>query len=191
MRRRGNEACLAAVLGAAVLCAAQAPAAFAERADRDKPINIESDSMVADDAKKTATFDGKVVLTQGSLTIRADRIIVRRDNEGFQYGVAIGNPAIFRQKREGYDEYFSGEALKIEYDGRVERVEFFNNARLRRGGGDDVRGNYISYDAKTEHFTVKSRKDVPEGSRDGRVHVVIMPKNKEPAAPATVNPRRE
>ena len=182
---------MAAALGAAVLCAVQAPAAWAERADRYKPINIESDSMVADDTKKTATFDGKVVLTQGSLTIRADRIVVRRDNDGFQYGVAMGNPATFRQKREGSGEYFAGEALRIEYDGRVERIEFFSSARLRRDGGDDVRGSYISYDAKSEHFTVKSRSDALEGSRDGRVHAVIMPKNKGPAAPATVNPRRE
>jgi len=201
MRPRGNEACLAAALGAAVLCAVQAPSAFAERTDRDKPINIESDRMVADDAKKTATFEGKVVLTQGSLIIRAERIVVRKDNEGFQYGVASGSPATFRQKREGYDEYFAGEARRIEYDGKVERIEFFNDARLRRDGGDDVRGGYISYDAKTEHFVVSSRSDAPEGSRDGRVHAVIMPKSNEPAAtgtsskpqpsPATVNSRRE
>jgi lipopolysaccharide export system protein LptA len=79
--------------------------AHAERADRDKPVNIESDRMTADDAKKVATFEGSVVLTQGTLTIRAERIVVRQDEAGFQYGVAYGNPARFRQKREGTDEF--------------------------------------------------------------------------------------
>jgi len=55
--------------------------ALAERADRDKPINIESDSMISDGAKKVSTFEGKVVLVQGSLIIRADRIVVRQDGD--------------------------------------------------------------------------------------------------------------
>jgi lipopolysaccharide export system protein LptA len=201
MRPGRNEAFFAAAFVAALFCGFFAPNVLAERTDRDKPVNIESDRMVADDAKKTATFDGKVVLTRGTLTIRADRIIVRQDNDGFQYGVAIGKPAAFRQKREGSDEYIDGEALRIEYDGRAERVVFFNNARLHRDGGDDVRGNFISYSSATERFTVQANSDAPEGSRDGRVRAVIMPKNKEPAAATTplrdepaaavVNPRQK
>jgi lipopolysaccharide export system protein LptA len=182
MRQR-NEAIIAAALVAALLCAFSAPNAFAERTDRDQPVNIESDRMVADDAKKIATFEGKVVLTRGTLTIRADQIIVRQDNDGFQYGVAVGKPATFRQKREGNNEYIDGEALRIEYDGRAERVVLLSSARLHRNSGDDVRGNSISYNTATERFTVQSSGDAAEGGRDGRVRAVIMPKNKEPAAP--------
>src|SRR5689334_23739199 len=105
--------------------------ALAARADRDKPLNIESNSMMADEAKKTATFEGKVVLTQGSLVIHAERIVVRQDSDGFQYGVATGNPATFRQKRETDGEYIDGQALRIEYDNRLDRGEFFDNPRLR------------------------------------------------------------
>ena len=158
--------------------------ARAERADRDKPVNIESDRMTADDAKKTATFEGGVVLTQGTLTIRADRIVVRQDESGFQYGVAYGNPAKFRQKRDGTDEFVDGEALRLEYDGRAERVEFFDEARLHRDGGDDVRGSYISYDAKTEYFTVNSGRQAAKSGRDSRVRATIMPKKSEPAKPS-------
>jgi lipopolysaccharide export system protein LptA len=158
--------------------------ARAERADRDKPVNIESDRMTADDAKKTATFEGGVVLTQGTLTIHADRLVVRQDEAGFQYGVAYGNPARFRQKRDGFDEFIDGEALRLEYDGRTERIEFFDEARLRRDGGDDVRGNYISYDSKTEYFTVNSGRQAAKDGRDSRVRAVIMPKKTEQAKPA-------
>lgn len=194
--RRGNRLFL---LAAGIFTAAAWPA-FAERADRDKPINVEADRMSADDAKKTAVFEGRVVLTQGTLVIRADRITVRRDSEGFQHGIAVGDPAMFRQKREGADEYVDGEAERIEYDGRNERVEFFERARLRRDAGDDVRGNYISYDSRTEYFTVQSAKDA--SGRDSRVRAVIMPKRKDgpadkPAplglkpAPAIPGPRPE
>jgi lipopolysaccharide export system protein LptA len=151
---------------------------FAEKADRTKPVNIESDRMNADDAKKTAVFEGRVVLSQGTLLIRADRLTLQQDAEGNQHGVALGNPATFRQKRDGVNEYIDGEAERIEYDGKNDRIQFFDRARLRRDTGDDVRGNYISYDARTEHFSVTSAKD-GQSNRDSRVRVVIMPKNKE------------
>lgn len=157
--------------------------AHAEKADRDKPVNIESDRMSADDAKKTAVFEGKVVLTQGTLTIRADKITVRQDAEGFQFGIATGNLATFRQKREGFNEYVEGEAERIEYDGRADRVEFFTRARMRRDGGDDVNGNYISYDSRTEYFTVLASKDAPRGTSESRVRAVIMPKKKPDSSP--------
>jgi lipopolysaccharide export system protein LptA len=158
------------------------PPAFAERADRDKPLTIESDSMTADEAKKTATFDGKVVLTQGSLVIRAQRIVVRQDNEGFQYGIATGNPATFRHKQEGNAGYIDGQAMRIEYDSKADRVEFFNDARLRRDSGDDIRGDFISYDARSERFTVKSAGEASGANREGRVRATIMPKKPAPAA---------
>jgi lipopolysaccharide export system protein LptA len=139
--------------------------------------------MNADDAKKTAVFEGRVVLTQGTLIIKADRLTLRQDKEGFQYGVASGNLATFRQKRDGANEYIDGEAERIEYDGRADRVQFFERARLRRDTGDDVRGNYISYDSRTEYFTVQSAKDARAQGADGRVRAVIMPKKREGDAP--------
>jgi len=172
----------------ALLLALAGPAR-AERADRTKPINLESDSMRVDDAQKTSVFDGKVVMTQGTLTIRADRITVRQDKEGHQYGSASGNPATFRQKRDGADEFIEGEAERIEYNGKIDKVEFFNRARLKREPADEVRGDYISYDSRTEYFTVTGGAAPAAGGRPpGRVQAVIQPRNsaeeteKSPAA---------
>ncbi|HEX9571430.1 MAG TPA: lipopolysaccharide transport periplasmic protein LptA [Burkholderiales bacterium] len=191
MRRTGNKTRAAAALALATWCALATATASAERADRDKPVNIESDSLIADEAKKVATFDGKVVLTQGSLIIRADRIVVQQDNDGFQRGVATGNPARFRHKREGLGEYIDGEALRIEYDTGVDRVEFFKGARLRRDSGDDIRGDYISYDARTERFTVKASNEASESGREGRVRATIMPKKPAPQTPASPGTGRQ
>src|SRR5256886_3095597 len=157
----GSRARAAAVLYVAAMWALTSESVLAERADRDKPINIESDSMISDGAKKVSTFEGKVVLVQGSLIIRADRIVVRQDGDGFYYGVASGKPATFRHKREGYGAYIDGEAFRIEYDNKLERVEFFTAARLRRASGDDIRGDFISYHPRTERFTVKSTDEAP------------------------------
>lgn len=159
----------------------------AEKADRSKPINVEADRMTADDAKQVAVFEGRVVLVQGTFTLRADRLTIRQDKDGAKFGVAVGKPATFREKREGVDEWIDGEAERIEYDGKVEKVELFIRARLWRDK-DEVRGNYISYDQKTEFFQVQHAKDSPAGGGEaGRVRAILQPKPKpgapEPAAP--------
>jgi len=188
MRRAGILlvcACCAALLAAP---------ARAERADRTKPINLESDHMRVDDANKTSVFEGKVVMTQGTLSIRADKVTVRQDKDGFQYGTATGNPATFRQKRDGAEGYIQGEAERIEYDGKLDRVQFFDHARLLREPADEVRGNYISYDARTEYFTVSGGAGPSASSApEGRVHAVIQPRTGSDASdkvPAPDAPKR-
>ena len=151
--------------------------ANAERADRDQPVNVEADSVDIDDQKQEAVFLGNVVLTQGTLTLKADRIVVKQSESGFQSGVAYGKPAFFRQKREGIDDFIEGQAERLIYDGEAEKVELFNNAKLKRGG-DEIRGNYISYNALTEYFEVKGS-DSESGGPRGRVRAIIQPKNNE------------
>ena len=167
--------------------------AHAERADRDKPVNLEADRVTLDEAKQTASFEGNVVLTQGTLMIRGDRMVVQQDVSGFKYGTAYGNLASFRQKREGYDEYVEGYAERIEYDSKAEKVQMFNRAYIKKTN-DDVRGNYISYDAATEFFRVLGggKKAATPGNPEGRVRAVIQLKSKDSPAigvpPLTLKP---
>lgn len=167
-----------ALLSAALLPLFVAASAQAERADREKPVNLEADRITVDDAKKQHIFEGNVTLTQGTLVIRANRLVVTQDIEGFQKGVAYGNPARFKQKREGSDETVEGEAERIEHDARTEKTEFFNRAWVRTGL-DEVKGNYISYDSLTERYLVTSASDSKGATTPtGRVRAVIQPKRK-------------
>jgi len=98
-----------------------APAAHAERADNDKPLNIEADNMTYDDLKQVNIFTGHVVATKGTIIIKADRVDVTQDPQGYQYatGTSTGNNlSYFRQKRDGLDEYIEGNAVRIDYDGK-------------------------------------------------------------------------
>ncbi|MCL4801354.1 MAG: lipopolysaccharide transport periplasmic protein LptA [Burkholderiales bacterium] len=181
MRRAAAALCCA--LGCALAPGApawgqQEPAKAVTKAAPAEPVNVEADRMRADDQKQIAVFEGRVVLTQGTFQLRADRITVRKDDDGFQHGVAIGNPATFRQKREGTDEWIDGEARRIEYDGREARVELFDGARVSRDK-DEVRGNYISYDTRTEVFRVQGGKQYSASpSGEDRVRATIQPKPK-------------
>lgn len=162
-------------------CACSLVPAHAEKADRDKPIHLEADRVTVDDAKHVATFEGHVVLTQGTMTIRGDRMEVTQDNQGFRHGVAWGNPAYFRQKRDGSPDYVEGWAQRIEYDGRSDKVQLFTHAIMKRGP-DEVRGDYISYDAATEFFQVigGGTKAATTANPEGRVRAVIHPQSKTP-----------
>lgn len=185
MRRR-LRAALAVTL---MFSAFAAGTARAEKADREKPINIEADRVTVDDAKQIATFIGRVVLTQGTLVIRGDRMEVRQDDQGFKHGTTWGALAYFKQKRDGYDEYIEGWAERIEYDSRANKMEMFNRALMKKGN-DEVRGHYISYNANTEFFQVTGGGTKAAAGSDGRVHAVIQPKPKDKPAAITPAPSK-
>lgn len=158
---------------------------FAEAADRDKPIDLEADSVKVDDAKQTSTYIGNVILTQGTLIIHADKLIVREDKEGFQHSTSLGNPTTFKQKREGKNEYMEGSAQRIEYDGRMDKVQLYTKAWVKRGE-DIVHGDYIMYDANAEYAEViggGSQAATP-ATPSGRVRAIIQPKNKKATTPS-------
>jgi lipopolysaccharide export system protein LptA len=150
---------------------------LAENADRDKPINIEADSAHMNDKTSTAVFKGNVVLTQGTLLIRADTLTVIQENDEFKQGIALGELAYFRQKREGYDDYIEGEAKTIEFNAITDQLTMVDTAKLWREG-DQVEGKFIHYDATTETFTVRSDAGNPDSGNpsNGRVKATIQPK---------------
>jgi lipopolysaccharide export system protein LptA len=151
-----------------------ASAASAEQADSTKPTQIEANKMSADDARRTNIFEGNVVVTRGTLRIQADRIVVRQDKDGNQSATATGNPVRFRQRQdpkppEKEGAWMDGEAKRIELDDKAGRVELFDSARVNRGG-DEVAGDYILVDQKSDFFTVTP------GKGEGRVRATIQPK---------------
>lgn len=152
---------------------------LAEKADREKPIEIESDTMIVDDTKNTSTYQGDVILTQGTLIIRADKLVVREDNQGFQHSTSIGNPTTFKQKRDGLDEYIEGIGQRIDYDGHMDKVHIYKDAKVKRGN-DIVMGDYIVYDANAEiaqAMSDSSNKINDDGSnKKRRTKAIINPK---------------
>ncbi len=170
------------LLAVAVISVSAFPAR-AEKADREKPTNVEANRMTSDEARRVSIFEGSVLLTKGTITVRAERIVVRQDADGFQYASATGTPVRFRQKGDavGGQEgvWIDGEALRVEIDEKNERIELHDNARITRDQ-DEVRGSYILYDQRSEFFSVTSAKGAAAAAPGGRVRAVIQPK--KPAA---------
>ncbi len=133
---------------------------LAERADRDKPMQLEAGKMSIDDAKKIQILEGDVVVVKGTMIMRADKVVVTEDQYGFQKGVATGGKgglARIRQKLEGREAWFDGEAERIEYNTANEVAELFRHAWVKNGD-DQVRGDYIWYDGISEKYLVTAGK---------------------------------
>jgi lipopolysaccharide export system protein LptA len=152
--------------------------ALSEESDRDQPIELEADTVTVNDAKKISIYTGNVILNQGTLQIKADKMIVREDQDGFQHSTCTGNPTTFKQKRTGKDEWMQGSGQRIEYNARMDKVQLYTNAWVKRGE-DIVTGDYISYDANAEYAEViGGTKANPNGTAGSRVKATIQPKNK-------------
>ena len=158
--------------------------AHAERADRLKPLNVQADtSGTIDLQKQTLNFSGNVVIVKGTMVIRASRVEVRQLPSGYDIAVAFGAPgapATFRQKRDGVDEYITGEADRLEYDGKADTIRFVTNAAERRLRGatlaDEITGNLVTYDSTNEVFSVTGGAPATAANPGGRVRAVLAPR---------------
>ena len=185
-------------------CAALLAPAQAEKADRGKPLTIEADKPgTVDLLKQVVVFNGNVVVAQGTMAIRAERVEVRERPDGHRGATALGSagqPAAFKQRRDGVDETIEGSADKIEYDSKGDVVRFSGNAQMRRlrGGtpAEEITGSVITYDSGNETFSVQGAAAAPGAAsapgtlNNGRVRVVLTPRPEAASAPQPAEPRR-
>ena len=171
--------------------------AHAELADRTKPMHIEADSMRYDDIGKITNATGRVIATKGTLLLRADAVEVRQDEQGHNFMVATastGQQVFMRQKREGLNEFYEGQANRAERNEKTMVTTLIGKATLRRMVGDkmadEVQGDTIVYNEATEVYNVTGGakgSTPPSGVPSGRVRATIAPRTPA-AAPAASTP---
>ncbi len=175
------------LLSAALCCGT----ALAEKADSTKEMTIFALSANGTNVRQIGNLVGKVEIARGTLLLKSGKANVKEDPEGYTFVTLMADPgevATFRQKRDGGDLWVEGQAERIEYDDKSEVVKLFSRAKLTQLEGtrhtDEVAGEYISYDSKTENFSVANSASGQSKSGDGRVKFVIQPKVRKPAPAA-------
>jgi lipopolysaccharide export system protein LptA len=185
--------CLAWLLALFAGLAAVSPA-HSEKADRSKSMVIEADKPGSlDYQRQVLVFNGNVVISQGSMVLRAERVEMREMPDGYRAASAIGTgakPASWRQRRDGGDETVEGTADRIEFDGKADTLRFVGNGavrRLRAGTvADEITGGNIVWDNTAEVFKVEGGA-ATAANPTGRVRAVLSPRVEEAAsAPAAV-----
>lgn len=173
----------------ALSCAALALPAAAEKADRNKPMEVLADkSGSADLQNQISRFSGNVVITQGTMVIKADRVEIHQTPDGFHTATAWGlpgAPVTYRQKRDDVNEYVEGAADRVEFDGRAELLRFVGNGVVRRLRGgetvDEITGALITWNHGAELFSVQGGTPT-SANPGGRVRAVLGPRAGNAAA---------
>lgn len=169
-------------LAAALALALALPAAQAEKADRTKPFVFTQEKLGRVDAVNQRTeLLGNVVITKGSLLLKAEKVDFQATPDGYHQAFASSAPGqsvSFRQARDVPGESVEGVASQLEYDTRTETVRFIGNATVRRLRGasvaEEVSGAVIVYDSRTEVFTLEGGNTSP--NPNGRTRIVMMPR---------------
>jgi len=135
----------------------------------DLPIEVQANRVVLNERTGTSEYVGDVRLSQGPISISADRLIVQQREANVTRLVVEGQPARFEQ--EGGDEYEAvrAEAGKMEYDAAAQRLFLSREVRVWHGRSQ-FQGEHIEYD------TVK--RIVYAGSAEGgkeRIQAIIHP----------------
>lgn len=160
---------------AAVLLLAAAQA-HALESDRKQPIEIEADQGELDQKNRSTTFSGNVSIKQGTLNIRAGSVNVSRNDKGEQFMKASGSPVRFSQTLDDNKGTVNGQANNVTYSSAINLVTLTGNAKVQRGG-DVAEGAVITYNTKTEVYTINgsSKSGAKSAAKSGRVSVVIQP----------------
>jgi len=169
---------------AALLAALACGFAFAERADREKEIVVGADHLLADDANRTSTFEGSVVVTQGTMRMTANKVTVKEDADRHKFYVAYGAPVTFRQKRDRVDEWIEGFAERAEFDDLNDMLRLYSRAKVK-SNQNEITGEFISYDMNKELAEVTGAAPGTQPTLNPpRVKMTIVPQKKPPAGAA-------
>ena len=174
-------------------CMLACGASFAERADALKKISVVADSGVANMISQNGVAEGNVVLTRGTLLMKAGKMNLTEDPEGYKSAFLVAAPgtlATFRQKRDGgADLWVEGEAERIEYSDKTDVVKLSGRAKVTSLDGAKVtnraEGPFLSYDSRKEELAALNTPSGQSKVGGGRVEFTFDNKPHPPApAPA-------
>ena len=126
--------------------------------DSNEPLVIDADETELDFKTGKRTWIGNVLVQQGSMTIKADRLDADYKNNVLQKAIAHGTksvPAIFTQIPEGAEEKIIGKGKVIVLDEIANLITLTDNASLTQGQ-NVITGCIIKYDIVRETLRAKS-----------------------------------
>lgn len=168
------------LLPAALLLLALQPA-LAKQSDREKPIDVHSDSTSAFNAPNSVSkLIGHVVVTQGTMKATGDHADLHMDGDSQISRVVLfsgkGKQAHIEQLDDN-DQLMTGDADTIDYDNINGIAVLIGHASVFQKGRGDAHGDKLTYNTNTSQLQ-------GEGGSGGQVHMTFLPKPKPGAAPA-------
>jgi len=147
------------------------PHLFALDSDKYSPVLIEADQVDMSDKSGISTYTGNVTLTQGSIRISADSIIIFTSNNKLQRLIATGSPAVFKQKPDEESNDVEASAFHVEYSTKTNILTLQQNAQLQQGS-NMFSGHKIEYDTLNDVMSARSAENKKQ-----RIQAIIQPES--------------
>ncbi|MBB5212200.1 lipopolysaccharide transport periplasmic protein LptA [Microbulbifer hydrolyticus] len=140
--------------------------------DREQPVKVSADKLEANRSKNLSVYSGNVVIRQGSLQIRADRVEVHGSAKGeISKVVATGTPAHFQQQVEESTSPVKARARRIEFLVSSDALQLTGEAFVDRDG-NTLSAERIDYDLNSEQMQAQGQ------SEKKRVEMIWKPESK-------------
>lgn len=140
--------------------------ALALKSDTQQPINISSGNQSLDLESNRVTFSDNVVITQGSILIHADKVVIIRPSSGKEKIEASGSLVAFQQQLDNGNP-INGHAAKVNYDLENQYLVLTGRAQLKQLDSQ-INAEVITYDVQRQQMVAKN-------SGKGRVKTVLYP----------------
>lgn len=159
--------------------------ATAEKADQDKPLILNANSVSINEVEQKYKLQGDILLIKGSIVVTGDKGDIVVDPEGYQFIEVRGDAktlATFRQRREGLaDEFIQGIGKDVSYNGKQEVLILLGDANMKRllnmQMRDHLRGGKIEYRDDTQEYRVSPPANQPKGAPPAS-RAILAPRSK-------------
>ena len=157
--------------------------ALAEKADQDKPLILNADSVSMNEVEQKYKLQGDILLIKGSIVVTGDKGDILVDPEGYQFIEVKGDAkslATFRQRREGpANEFMQGLGKDVSYNGKQEVLILLGDANMKRLLNMQMRDHLRGGKIEDRDDTQEDRVSPPAN----------QPKNAPPSSRAILAPR--
>lgn len=154
--------------------------AQAKESDYNQPVTIDAGRQLVELADNKVTFNDNVVVTQGTMDVRANKLVVTRNEQGLQSMTAYGSPATYYQMLDS-GKPIHAQAKQITYNLKNRTITLLTDAELKQND-NIVTGQRIRYYIDREQMEADSQ------SGKERVKTIFLPEqlqnmNNEEAQP--------
>jgi lipopolysaccharide export system protein LptA len=164
-------------------------AAYAEKADSLKPMEVRAASSSGNIQAGDAVMEGGFMATQGTRILKADKALVKQDKDRNISLTLSGKEVTFREKRDNNEGWLDARADRVEYDGKSSTVKLIGKARLETDG-NTLDGEVINYNLDTGAYSISGAASSNTAAPSGQVRAVLLPAKKEPKADAKAEAKK-
>ena len=143
--------------------------------DAQQPIDIQADRLLFSNPQGKSIYTGHVIITQGSLTLKGNKVFLLHPNQKIQTVEVFGQPAHFKKFLTDEQKWLSGHAQHISYDAKHKKLHLTGKAFVQQGKTNQISGPELFYDLRQQTLEAHGTP-----TDKGRVHVIIQPEQNTP-----------